>query len=369
MSECFDALNTIRLCPFQKQVTRRKSPDRHPDVRPHGPKDSIGLKHIRTLSVLLAILGLVLGTLLVGWYGFDQVWAAMLSVSATGFAVLCVWQMVLFGINGAAWDATLPSSGWRRLWVMIWGRMVRDAAANCLPFSQVGGFIAGVRAVSLHGVPLRQGTASTVVDVTAEFLAQIVFAVAGVLILLSHGTDSPLAVPISIGLGLALAACILFIWMQRRGIAPLAGLSRRIAGNWFGSAHDRIAALQAELTIMYKHPTAVTLAFAVHICGWIGTGIGGWIAFRLLGVPISLIDALAIEGLLHAVLAMAFLVPGSAGVQEAAYAAIGALFGVPPQTAIAVSLLRRARDIAVSIPILLIWQWIEMRRLRLAGQT
>ena len=323
------------------------------------------MSHLRKVSILLALIGLLLGTSLVGWFGFARVLDAVLSVSLAGFALLCVWQMVLFFVNGAAWNITMPSLQWRRLWVIVWGRMVRDSAGNCLPFSQLGGYVAGIRAVTTLGISGRAATASTVVDLTAEFLAQIVFAAQGMLILLARGTGFPLAVPMSIALVIALGTCVVFIWMQRRGISPLAGLSRRIAGNRFSGARDRIDALQAELTELYKTPKGVILSFLTHWIGWIGTGIGGWIAFRLLGAPVTLMDALAIEGLLHAVLAMAFLVPGYAGIQEAAYAGIGSLFGLPPEIAIAVSLLRRSRDIAVGIPILIVWQLIEMRKLRL----
>jgi hypothetical protein len=61
---------------------------------------------------------------------------------------------------------------------------------------------------------------------------------------------------------------------------------------------------------------------------------------------------------------MAIVVPGQAGVQEAAYAGIGALFGQPPELSLGVSLLRRARDLALGIPILLIWQSAELQRRR-----
>ena len=83
-----------------------------------------------------------------------------------------------------------------------------------------------------------------------------------------------------------------------------------------------------------------------------------------LGVPIDFDDALAIEALLSAAAALAFLVPVNAGVQEAGYAGLGAIFGVPPELSLGVSLVRRARDIAVGVPILLIWQAFEVRRLR-----
>ena len=57
------------------------------------------------------------------------------------------------------------------------------------------------------------------------------------------------------------------------------------------------------------------------------------------------------------------VVPGAAGVQEAGYVGLGAAFGVPPEIALSVSLLRRAKDIGWGLPILGAWQWQEVRRL------
>ena len=56
------------------------------------------------------------------------------------------------------------------------------------------------------------------------------------------------------------------------------------------------------------------------------------------------------------------------GIQEAGYAALVPLFGLSPETGIAVSVLRRGRDIAVGIPVLLAWQLAEARRIRLMAQ-
>ena len=89
--------------------------------------------------------------------------------------------------------------------------------------------------------------------------------------------------------------------------------------------------LQAELSLIYGHAGRLALGFIVHLLGWIGTGVAGWITYRALGVPIDFDDALAIEALLSAAAAVAFLVPVNAGVQEAGYAGLGAIFGVPPE--------------------------------------
>ncbi|MCY1173965.1 putative membrane protein [compost metagenome] len=48
--------------------------------------------------------------------------------------------------------------------------------------------------------------------------------------------------------------------------------------------------------------------------------------------------------------------------QEAAYVLIGPLVGLPPATALALSLLKRARDVVIAVPALLVWQIGEYRR-------
>ena len=280
------------------------------------------------------------------------------------FALIVGWQLVLFVVLGLAWDAIVPPREARRPWVFVWGRMVRDASANCLPFSQVGGFVFGARAATLHGVSWSLATASTVVDVTAEFLAQLAFTAIGLGILLARAPDSSLAVPLEVGLGLAVAAGVALIWLQQAAAPLFASLGRRIAGRWFEDAQDRVQVLQAELSLIYGHTARLAVGFTGHLIGWIGTGVAGWIAYRALGVPIDFDDALAIEALLAAAAAVAFLVPVNAGVQEAGYAGLGAIFGVPPELSLGVSLIRRARDVAVGVPILLVWQFFEVRRLR-----
>ena len=321
---------------------------------------------MKKLSIALALAGLLLGTVLIGWFGFDRVIAGLRRVGWADFALIVGWQLVLFVVLGLAWDAITPPREARRPWVFVWGRMVRDASTNCLPFSQVGGFVFGARAVTLHGVSWPLATASTVVDVTAEFLAQVAFIAIGLGILLARAPNSALAVPLEIGLGLAVMAGTALIWLQQ-GAAPLfARLGRRIAGRWFEDAQDRVEVLQAELSLIYGHAGRLAIGFFAHLLGWIGTGVAGWITYRALGVPIDFDDALAIEALLSAMAAIAFLVPVNAGVQEAGYAGLGAIFGVPPELSLGVSLVRRARDLAVGVPILLIWQFFEMRRLRAA---
>jgi len=328
-------------------------------------KDS-GRKRLQGLSLAFGLAGLLLGTALIGWFGFDRVVDATLSVGAWGFAAICAWQLVLFGVLGLSWYVLLPADRTWRLRALVAGRMVRDAAGSCLPFSRVGGFVFGARAVILYGIAWPTATASTVVDLTAEFLAQIGLVLIGVVILSMRSPGSSMTLPICIGLIVALIAGVAFAWLQRggRAVSPLMRLSSRILGNRVPDAATQMAAIQKVLTAIYGDPWRVALCIALHLLAWFGTGFASWIAFRLLGADLDFLGALAIEALLHAVLAMAIVVPGHAGVQEAAYAGIGVLFGQPPELSLGVSLLRRARDLALGVPILLVWQSAELRRRR-----
>lgn len=320
---------------------------------------------MKKLSIALALLGLTLATALIGSFGFSNVTGAIGRAGWAGFALICFWQLVIFMPLGLGWEQVARARSVRRPFLFIWGRMVRDASANCLPFSQLGGFVFGARAVMLGGLSWPLATATTVVDVTAEFLAELVFVGIGLAILLARVPRAArAALPIEIGLGLAILGAIALIWLQR-GAAPLfARIGERIAGRRIGGARARMAALHEEMIALYKHRGRLFASFALHLLGWLASGAATFIAFRVLRVRIDFDDALAIEALLSGIAAAAFLVPVNAGIQEASYAGLGALFGIPAELSLAVSLIRRARDLMVGVPILVVWQGLEIRRLR-----
>lgn len=320
---------------------------------------------MKRLSLLLALVGLAVAAALVAWFDAGQVLRAALAVGWRGFLLLGLWQAGLFLLLGLAWAVVVPGVRPGRL---VWGRMVRDAATTCLPFSPVGGFVIGARAVTVLGVPWPTAAAGTVVDVTAEIVAQALFSLFGLVVLVLLRPGSPLLAPAAAGLGLLMlvaAGAVLF----RGAIGRLLrGLGGRLLGEWF-HRHGGLDALGAELTRLYASPRRLTLGAALHLLAWFGTGVGTWVSLRLLGHDADLVPVLALEALLDALVGAAFVVPGAAGVQEAGYVGLGAAFGVPPELALGVSLLRRARDLALGLPILLAWQAMEWRRASLSRRT
>ncbi len=321
----------------------------------------------KILPAALALAGLAVITALVIYFGAARVLAVLASVHPLGFAAYVMAQICIVLGLGLCWRMLLRSHHGGSFWLCVWGRMVRDATGEFLPFSQVGGFVLGARVINLGGVRMTDAVASTLGDVTTEFLAQLCFVGIGLAVLVRKMPGSDLVMPIAVGLCVALLASVGLVVAQRgTGTRLFRGLARKIAGTVGEGAAANMERLQAALDIMYGERDRLGWSALFHLICWLGTATASYIGFHALGVPLSWPDAMCIEALLHAVLALAFFIPGRAGVQEAAYTLLGGLFGIPPDVALSLSLLRRARDFLIAVPVLIIWQGLEAKKLRTA---
>jgi len=241
-------------------------------------------------------------------------------------------------------------------------RQLRDSARDILPFTQIGGIALGMRVMALGGIAAPRAMAAGVVDVTTELMAQSMFVLIGLELAAPAIQRDPHLGPY---LGWLRIAALLFAG----GIAIFAYLQlvgSRLAERVLGarSLGGRTALFRDAIHRLYNQRGRVALSFWLHLAGWCASGVWLWLVFRVLGAPIAVSAALAIQSLLEALRSATVFVPAAIGVQEAGYAALVPLFGLPVETGVAVSVLRRARDIAVGIPALLAWQWIEARRIR-----
>jgi putative membrane protein len=309
--------------------------------------------------VIIAALGAALAVYLIAFVGIGAVFSAAIALGWGGFAILCLYGLALFPILGTAWYVLLPDPRDRSWWVFVAARMVRDAATEVLPFAQLGGIVIGARAAILKGVAPAVAFASTVVDVTTEMLAQIVFVAMGLAILSLSGPRTPLAASLTtasvIGLSVAAAGCGLFLALQRHSV----WITGKLAARLLRGAGAASVAVAATFDDIHRSPLRIGLSSALHLAGWIASAIGTWIAFRLIGTHVGLLPVMAIESLVCAARSAAVFIPNALGVQEAAYAVVAPLFGVGAEFGLAVSLLKRARDIALGVPILLIWHAAE----------
>ena len=318
----------------------------------------------RVLPACIVLAGIAVITGLVIYFGIGGVAKALASVKASGFARYIVAQLCITAGLGLCWRMLLRRRDHGSFWLCVWGRLVRDATGEFLPFSQVGGYVLGARIITLHGVNAMAAAASTLGDVTTEFLAELVFIGLGLAITAHLVPHSDLVTPVAIGLCIAVVMSVGLILVQRGGGKMFRTLALRIAGTAGRGAVAQLDRLQAALDQMYAERWRLALAAFFHLVCWFGTATASYIGFHALGVPLTFATAMAIEAMLHAIMALAFFVPGRVGIQEAAYTLLGAMFGIPPEIALSLSLLRRARDFVIAVPVLLVWQGVEVRRLR-----
>ena len=318
----------------------------------------------KLISAVLVLAGLGLITGLVIYFGAGDVLRALTSVRPSGFLAYVAAQLVItFGL-ALSWRILLRGRMRGSVRLLVWGRLVRDATGEFLPFSQVGGYVLGARVIALGGVNPTDAAASTLADVTTEFLSEIAFIGIGLALLARGSPANFMVLPVGLGLCVAVLMGVGLVVVQRGGSFWFRRMMLRIAGRAAKSAVLGMGRLQTSLDIVYAEPWRLALAAALHLACWFGTATASFVGFRALNVPISFVHALIIESLLHAIMAVAFFIPGRVGIQEAAYTVLAGIFGIPPELAISLSLLRRARDFVIAVPVLLAWQSLEANKLR-----
>ncbi len=317
------------------------------------------------ISIALGLsVGLALILALGGYYGFAEIANGL---GAAGWGVLAViafhpFQMIF---SALAWQVLLDSHVAPRLPTFIALRWIKEAVNNLLPVAQIGGEVVGARLLRNSGVPLAAAGASVVVDVTMEFLSQIIFTLLG-LALLVPGLQEPSIVPWTMGIiAIAGAAVLLFVAAQRFGLFHLieAGLVRLAQRGPAWSSLGEVAGLHRAIVALYNAPARLGWSVGYHLVSWLLGGLEVMIGLHLLGVSVDFREALIIESLGQAARAAGFAIPGSLGVQEGGFVLVCAMFGISPQTAIELSLLKRIREVALGVPALIVWQVVEARRL------
>ena len=315
---------------------------------------------MRRISIIGGAIGLCLIVALVARIGAAPIGDALRTIGWLGFCAVCAVHLVVVAGMGLAWRAVVPGGPARAL---IWGRLVRDAGSEILPFSQIGGLALGARAVVLAGLPATVAAASTVVDVTLEFIAKLAYLLLGLLLLLHLQPASPIALPLAIALAIAALLAFLFVAMQRYGLGALGQFIAASAQRWAEQLAAGATVLHASLGEIYRRRSGLWLGFLLHLACWIASALEVWAALYLGGLSLDFATVLVIECLLYGIRTFAFAIPNAIGVQEASYVVIGTSFGLTPEIALALSLLKRARDLTIGLPTLVLWPAFEGRRL------
>jgi putative membrane protein len=328
----------------------------------------IRLGNVKASVLLVVFGGLALAICLFVYYGLEPIGRALAAAGWSGLAALCGVHLLSVLLCALAWRALLVESRARSTVAFVWARWLRDSAGNLLAVLPAAGEVIAARELSLHGIRLSLAGATTIIDLTIEILSQLLFTLLGLGFLLAGRPGAGGAWWAVGGLVVATLAIAGFIYLQRGGLYRLLqklpaqhGLRRRFEGL------VEVARIDAAIQQIYRHPVRIAASIMLHLASWVVAAAETWLGLKLMGYPLSFSDALVIESLVFALRTTAFVVPWAAGVQEGGYLMLGALFGLQPEVSLALALLKRAREIVIGLPALLIWQGIEWRRFLLGS--
>ncbi len=318
----------------------------------------------RLSLALCGVLGVGVTAALAAYAGIGAVYGALDDVGWLGLAWVCMLQLGAMAFCAAARRSVAENP---RFMSCLTARFIRDGVSNLAGIIPAIGEVAGARALSLMGATAGIAAASTVVDVAIESLAQAIYTMVGLipLVLLVQPDEATRWL-------LAIAVAIVpifagFVITRRRGALEAAErIIVRIARMLgFGSVGEGLDLTRNVLDIYQRH-RHVWLALTLHLGGWFMSAVQLWAAAQALDRPLSVGEALALQSIAYAARGAFFFVPGGFGVQEGTFVLVGAVLGVDPAMALALSLVLRARDILLGLPALMVWYGAEGRQRWLA---
>jgi putative membrane protein len=324
------------------------------------------------LPIIAALAGLSLTVYVIIASGAAQVAHTMLLIG-WWLLPITLFHLLPLSFSALSWRELLPAAGRPRAASIFRIRWIRESINSLLPVAGVGGDFASARLAHLQGVPGARAAASMVVDVTVGAATQVLFVLVGMWLLLMRSGEHSMRVvaySVSIGAVVFLAGITGFLVVQHRGLfTGSAKFARRLLPErWLVEFAAGASAIDDAVVATYRPGWRILRANILRFIGWtVGAG-EVWLVLQSLGQPLGIADALIFESLESGVRVAAFMLPGALGALEGSFVLFGSLFGLPAEAALAIPLSKRARELALGVPGLFYWHWIEGRYFLRSGE-
>ena len=307
---------------------------------------------------LIFLAGVALAAALAVRAGVQPTFHAVAAVGWTGLFQACALQLVSVILCAAAWWTVTDGAAFPACLASRW---VRDGATSLVGPAIGEGISARALAV-FGGGGVGEAAAVTIVDVAVEALSQALYTLIAFALLFPHiRAAQTLKWALIVAASLAPVILMFGLSISSRALAFGQRIGERV-GRCFGAASGTGFNLAGAVEAIYRKPGRISIALLFHLVAWTTGAAQIWLIARAIGAPITLLDGLALHGLVCAARSAFFLVPWGAGVQEGGFLLVGAVLHVSPAAAIAMSLVLRGRDVVLGAPAILLWYGAEARR-------
>ena len=312
---------------------------------------------------IITIIGLLSACMLIASQDVGEVLKA---VTRIGWGILPVLLIhaVQIALSGLGWYSFFPKSSYQgTVSGVIFLRWMREAINSMLPMTQIGGEVISNRLLILRGMHGGEAGATIVLDLTMEIVSQFLFTLLGLMLVIHAGYNGPVLDWIIIGLAVSVPVIFSFFLAQNRGLFKLfEKLMSKLAESTSLLSKNPIDGLHDEIQLLYRRHLSLINSCCLHMLSWLAGTFEVWLIMNFIGWPVSLSEALVLESLGQAVRSAAFFIPGGLGAQEAGFLLFGLIYGLPPEAGLALSLIKRLREVLLGIPGIFVWQMLEGKR-------
>lgn len=299
----------------------------------------------------LLTIGIALLAILLATHGAGAVREILAQVGWQAVIVIAAHLPVTF-LATISWQVLLPPDRRPPLTFLFRVRLIKEAVNALLPVAQVGGDVVRAKLSARNGLTLAEATASCVVDVLAGTVGLVLFVLVSLLVAIATLRDPRLAQA-----GLTLVAIVLGVALSAY-LAHKVGLHRRLgqfSQRWTAIA-GRAGELGEAFRLIGRQRRNLFASWAWHMAAWLAGAFETYVSMWALGLNPTLLQALIVEGLAQTAKVMGFAIPGALGVQEGGYLLLGGALGLTPDQALALSLLRRLRELTLGVIGLVLWR-------------
>jgi putative membrane protein len=299
----------------------------------------------------LLTIGVALLAILLATHGVGAVREIVLQVGWQAVLVVAAHLPVTL-LATVGWRVLLPPGRRPSLTFLFRLRLIKEAVNALLPVAQVGGDVVRARLAARKGLTGAESAAAAVVDVLASTVGLALFVLTSLIVAMLVLHDPRLAQA-----GLALIAIIAALGLTLF-LAHKAGLHRRLgqfSQRWTAMA-ARIGELGEAFRAIGQQRGQIFASWAWHLAAWGAGALETYVSMWALGLAPSLTQALIVEGLAQTAKVVGFAIPGALGVQEGGYLLLGGALGLTPDQALALSLLRRLRELTLGGVGLVLWR-------------
>jgi putative membrane protein len=319
-----------------------------------------GSHKFQLTAYLLGLAGAALFTILLIHQGVPDVARALATVG-WWLVAIATFHLLPMLLDGLTWWMLFPVGervGYR---TVFWMRWLGESVSNLLPAAQVGGDFVRARLAVLNRTRVAVAAGTVLVDITVSVFAQTCFTLLGLALLILATGHTNLLGPTLAGAPFAIVAVGGFCAVQRLGLFRLFTtiVSRFANDSQWRSLAGKGGEVDEVLRSIYTKRQIVLACCLCTMSSWLVGSVEVWMGLCALGIPAGFDKAMILESVGQGVHSALFFIPGAIGVQEGGYLFVGGLLGITGEAALALSLIRRVRELALGVPGLIVWQLIE----------